>query len=221
MKNVLRAALLAVFMLCGGTALAEMVNINKADAAALMENLPGIGETKAKAIVKYRKENGNFKSIDGLLDVPGIGEKTFANLKSEVSVSKGAAKATGKKPITSVNQTGTTKKSSTATSEKTSKKDSKSADKADTKSSSKSKSSDKDSKSKSESKSTKKAGKTEKQSDSKDAKAKSDSKSSKKKSSSKSKSTTKASSKKKPKPKASPKPKKSTKKKKKKATKKQ
>lgn len=65
------------------------VNINKADAATLSTYLVGIGATRAKDIVNYRKKNGNFKSTDELLKVTGIGDAIFAGLKKNVSTSKG------------------------------------------------------------------------------------------------------------------------------------
>ncbi|MEM0909982.1 MAG: helix-hairpin-helix domain-containing protein [Pseudomonadota bacterium] len=104
LKHYTRALIISILLTVSGVSFAELVNINKADAAALMENLPGIGEVKAKAIVSYRKKNGNFKRVEDLLNVPGIGQATFKNLKSEVSTSRGATKATGKKPITSTKQ---------------------------------------------------------------------------------------------------------------------
>lgn len=51
------------------------VNINTADAQALTQ-LKGIGLKKAEAIVAWRKANGNFKTIDQLAEVKGIGSKT-------------------------------------------------------------------------------------------------------------------------------------------------
>ena len=53
------------------------VNINTADADELASRLAGIGSSKAGAIVAYREENGAFESIDDLLMVDGIGEKTL------------------------------------------------------------------------------------------------------------------------------------------------
>lgn len=54
-----------------------VVNINRATAAELAEALKGVGEGRAQAIVDYRAENGDFKSIEQLMDVTGIGESTF------------------------------------------------------------------------------------------------------------------------------------------------
>lgn len=60
------------------------VNINTADETALM-TLPGIGPSKAAAIIAHRDENGPFSSIDALKDVSGIGDKTFEKLKDSIS----------------------------------------------------------------------------------------------------------------------------------------
>ena len=56
------------------------VNINTASAAEL-QTLPNIGPKKAKAILDHRKKNGKFTSVDGIKEVPGIGDKTFVGLK--------------------------------------------------------------------------------------------------------------------------------------------
>ena len=58
----------------------QNVNINTADKALLTE-IPGIGPATADAILAYRQDNGNFKSIDELTKVKGIGEKSLAKLK--------------------------------------------------------------------------------------------------------------------------------------------
>lgn len=52
------------------------VNVNTADAAAIAEELNGIGTKKAQAIVDYREANGRFKTIESLTEVKGIGLKT-------------------------------------------------------------------------------------------------------------------------------------------------
>lgn len=69
------------------------VNINTADQAEL-ETLPGIGESKALAIIQYRTDNGGFKSVDELDNVSGIGPSTLASLRDLVTVGNpGDAKA--------------------------------------------------------------------------------------------------------------------------------
>jgi competence protein ComEA len=66
------------------------VNINTATSAQL-EELPGIGPKTAQRIVDYRQKNGPFKKVEDLMQVNGIGEKSFLKLKPLVSI--GAAKA--------------------------------------------------------------------------------------------------------------------------------
>lgn len=61
------------------------VNLNTADVSEL-QTLSGIGPKKAEAIIAYREEAGSFKTIEDLMEVGGIGEKTFENLKSEITV---------------------------------------------------------------------------------------------------------------------------------------
>jgi competence protein ComEA len=61
------------------------ININRANLAQL-QTLYGIGPTKAQEILKYRKAHGEFKSVDELVNVKGIGPKTLQKLKSHVSV---------------------------------------------------------------------------------------------------------------------------------------
>ena len=57
------------------------VNINTASVEELCEVLPGIGEVKAKRIVEYREAAGGVDSIDELLNVKGIGEKTLEKIR--------------------------------------------------------------------------------------------------------------------------------------------
>ncbi len=63
----------------------NLVNINVATVQQLT-TLPGIGDTKAAAIVAYRDENGNFSSIEDIKNVSGIGEATFSNIESMITV---------------------------------------------------------------------------------------------------------------------------------------
>lgn len=61
------------------------ININTADSAEL-QKLNGIGEKKAQQIISYRQKNGQFKQIEDLKQVSGIGDKTFETLKSQLEI---------------------------------------------------------------------------------------------------------------------------------------
>lgn len=61
------------------------VNINTANVTELM-TLPGIGSSKAEAIAAYREEHGNFSSIEDIMNVPGIKEGTFQQMKEHMKV---------------------------------------------------------------------------------------------------------------------------------------
>jgi competence protein ComEA len=61
------------------------ININRAEVAELTE-LPGIGPVSAQAIVDYRFQNGPFVTIEGLVDVPGIGSATFEQIKDLIDI---------------------------------------------------------------------------------------------------------------------------------------
>ena len=63
----------------------NLVNINKATIQEL-DTLPGIGEATANKIINYRDENGEFKSIDEIKNVNGIGDKKYEELKSLISI---------------------------------------------------------------------------------------------------------------------------------------
>lgn len=64
--------------------LAAPVNINLANKEELL-SLPGIGETKAEAIITFRNNNGNFLMIEDLINVPGIGESIFTQIRDLIT----------------------------------------------------------------------------------------------------------------------------------------
>ena len=84
------AVLLSAFALFpfGGAALAAaLVDINTAD-EALLDTLPGIGPSKAAAIVAYRNAHGPFAAIEDMQNVSGIGASTYAGLAPFITVGR-------------------------------------------------------------------------------------------------------------------------------------
>lgn len=67
------------------TVLAAKVNINTADPAALAQ-LEGVGAAKAEAIVQYRESHGAFATVEDLVKVDGIGEKTLSANRDQITV---------------------------------------------------------------------------------------------------------------------------------------
>lgn len=94
LAGVLAALLLAATQ----PAVAEVapVNINTASAAELA-TLTGIGPAKADAIVEHREKNGQFKTVDDLKLVRGIGDKMLEKLRPHVTVD---GKSSAPKPAT-------------------------------------------------------------------------------------------------------------------------
>lgn len=82
MKKLLLA--LAIWFAFSGAALA-VVNINTATKEELT-TLKGVGNKRAQEIIDYRKKNGNFKSVDDLEKVPGIGPGLMKQIRSDVTV---------------------------------------------------------------------------------------------------------------------------------------
>ncbi|HEY8037828.1 MAG TPA: helix-hairpin-helix domain-containing protein [Methylobacter sp.] len=73
--------------LCSFNVIASPVNINTADAKTIGEALSGIGLKKAEAIVKYREAKGPFKTVEDLVNVDGIGQKTVEKIKADILLS--------------------------------------------------------------------------------------------------------------------------------------
>jgi competence protein ComEA len=82
MKKLL--LVLAIWFTVMGTAMA-VVNINTATKEELT-TLKGVGEKRAQEIIDYRKKNGDFKSVDELEKVPGVGPGLMKQIRSQVTV---------------------------------------------------------------------------------------------------------------------------------------
>jgi len=122
MRNLILTLIMCLAL--AGTA-AAVVNINTATKEELT-TIKGIGDKRAQEIIDYRKKNGDFKSIDELEKVPGIGPGTMKQIRSQVTVS---GKPTTDKPA----DKGTKAKTSDVKKPETSKADSMKSDTAKTK----------------------------------------------------------------------------------------
>ena len=80
-----RAAKPATTPRAAAAASTEIVNLNTATVAQL-GSLPGIGPKTADLIVQYRQKNGPFKKVEEIMNVRGVGEKSFLKLKSRLTV---------------------------------------------------------------------------------------------------------------------------------------
>ena len=63
----------------------DIINLNTASAAQIA-TLPGIGPKTADLIIQYRQKNGGFKKVEEIMNVRGVGEKSFLKLKSRITV---------------------------------------------------------------------------------------------------------------------------------------
>lgn len=89
---------LVLFVLTAGGLLAQgKVDINSADVETL-QTLRGVGEVRAKAIVKYRQTNGPFQSLDDLKNVPGVGDKIIQDNRSNIALGQGSGGKMSGKP---------------------------------------------------------------------------------------------------------------------------
>ncbi|MDH3621821.1 MAG: helix-hairpin-helix domain-containing protein [Gammaproteobacteria bacterium] len=85
--KILSTAAIALLLMAPLATLAGEVDINSADAETISTELKGVGLSKAKAIVEYRKKHGPFRSADDLSLVKGIGERTVELNRSDIKVS--------------------------------------------------------------------------------------------------------------------------------------
>jgi len=81
---------LSLPLMAGGRAPLGPVNLNTATVTELMQ-LPKVGARTAERIVAYRKQHGGFKRIEEVMNVKGIGEKSFVKLRQHLSVGARAA----------------------------------------------------------------------------------------------------------------------------------
>ena len=86
MRNLVTSIAVAMLFL-SPMAFAGQVDINTADAATIAAELNGIGMSKAKAIVEYRKKHGPFRSVEDVSLVKGIGERTIERNRGDIKVS--------------------------------------------------------------------------------------------------------------------------------------
>jgi len=91
--KLFKAVVVSIFLAAASlSAYAGPVDINTADAMTISKAMKGIGIKKAQAIVAYRDKHGKFKSVDDLAKVKGIGKKTIAMNKANLSIGKMAKK---------------------------------------------------------------------------------------------------------------------------------
>jgi len=64
---------------------AAPVNLNTATAEQLA-TIPGVGQKMAERIIDYRQKNGGFKKVEDLMNVSGVGEKSFLKMKPLITV---------------------------------------------------------------------------------------------------------------------------------------
>lgn len=90
----LKTALLGILLLCAQFGLAQgqevesaepvTINVNRADAESIAALLDGVGLSRARAIVEWRTENGEFSSLEDLVMVKGVGEMTLERNRDKI-----------------------------------------------------------------------------------------------------------------------------------------
>lgn len=97
MKRIITAWLVALALSFNVYAAVDLNTANQIE----LETLSGIGPTKAKAIIDYRKTHGGFESTEDLMKVDGIGPGTHKKLGKSISVRKKSLKVSPKGHIPS------------------------------------------------------------------------------------------------------------------------
>lgn len=82
----LHLATIAATLLLSTYLNAAPVNINTANASEISQALSGVGQSKAEAIVQYRKKNGQFKKAADIVQVKGIGNATYEKNKADILI---------------------------------------------------------------------------------------------------------------------------------------
>jgi competence protein ComEA len=89
----MKKSLFFLSILFSSTIFATPVNINTADAQKIADSISGFGLKKAQAIIDYRTKNGDFKTLDDLNKVSGIGDKTIEKIKADILFSDASSSA--------------------------------------------------------------------------------------------------------------------------------
>lgn len=85
-RNLLAAIVLSLAVAQFGFAEEAAIDVNTATAEELAEGLHGVGMAKARAIVEYREENGDFEHVDELVNVRGIGLRTLDRNRDRIEL---------------------------------------------------------------------------------------------------------------------------------------
>jgi len=85
-RKLFLSVYIALVLSAGFAFAGDKVNVNTATVEQL-QSIKGVGAKTANAIIMYRKNNGEFKAVDELVNVKGIGQKKVTKLADQVSVS--------------------------------------------------------------------------------------------------------------------------------------
>jgi len=86
MKKIVQLFIALSLLLGSHLVIADVININTADAQTIAASITGVGEKKALAIVAFRDEHGPFESVDDMTQVKGIGHKLVNKNRDRLSI---------------------------------------------------------------------------------------------------------------------------------------